>query len=173
MDQVTEGGLNTETGATRNSLSRVGSRSLRQCMGRWPRRGAAGRRLLLQAANAVARLLAHPASKDDGVLPGLAQKVGEPSQMAGPVGEDQAVAVLAACGENVRGDLQGALFNGRGVWFAILTPGGWDEVASYTEFVGSTQPWYSVRDADEPIGGEWDTSAASCATATVCSSPTP
>jgi hypothetical protein len=32
------------TGATRISLSRVGSRSLRQSMGRWPRPGVAGRR---------------------------------------------------------------------------------------------------------------------------------
>jgi predicted dithiol-disulfide oxidoreductase (DUF899 family) len=44
--------------------------------------------------------------------------------------------------------------NARSVSFAILTPGRWDEVASYTEFMGYTQPWYSVRDADEPIGGE-------------------
>ena len=44
--------------------------------------------------------------------------------------------------------------NARGVSFAILTPGRWDEVASYTEFMGYTQPWYSVRDADEPVGGE-------------------
>ena len=44
--------------------------------------------------------------------------------------------------------------NARGVSFAILTPGRWDEVASYVEFMGYTQPWYSVRDADEPIGGE-------------------
>ena len=27
-------------------------------------------------------------------------------------------------------------------------------MASYTEFMGYTQPWYPVRDADEPIGGE-------------------
>ena len=27
-------------------------------------------------------------------------------------------------------------------------------MASYTEFMGYTQPWYSVRDVDEPIGGE-------------------
>jgi predicted dithiol-disulfide oxidoreductase (DUF899 family) len=33
--------------------------------------------------------------------------------------------------------------NARGVSFAILTPGRWDEVASYTEFMGYTQPWYS------------------------------
>jgi predicted dithiol-disulfide oxidoreductase (DUF899 family) len=38
--------------------------------------------------------------------------------------------------------------NTRGVSFAILTPGRWDEVAPYTEFMGYTQPWYSVRDAD-------------------------
>ena len=44
--------------------------------------------------------------------------------------------------------------NARGVSFAILTPGRWDEVASYTEFMGYTQPWYSVGDADEPVGGE-------------------
>ena len=44
--------------------------------------------------------------------------------------------------------------NARGVSFAILTSGPWDEVASYVEFMGYTQPWYSVRDADAPIGGE-------------------
>ena len=27
-------------------------------------------------------------------------------------------------------------------------------MASYTEFMGYTQPWYPVRDVDEPIGGE-------------------
>ncbi len=27
-------------------------------------------------------------------------------------------------------------------------------MASYVEFMGYTQPWYSVRDADEPVGGE-------------------
>jgi hypothetical protein len=36
----------------------------------------------------------------------------------------------------------------RGVSFAILTPGRWDEVASYVEFMGYRQPWYSVRDVD-------------------------
>ena len=44
--------------------------------------------------------------------------------------------------------------NARGVSFAILTPGRWDEVASYTEFMGYTEPWYSVRGADRPIGGD-------------------
>ena len=63
--------------------------------------------------------------------------------------------------------------NARGVSFAILTPGRWDEVAPYVEFMGYTQPWYSVRDATRRSAGKWDTSAASCATATACSSPTP
>ena len=44
--------------------------------------------------------------------------------------------------------------NARGVSFAILTTGRWDEVASYVEFMGYTQPWYSVRDVEAPIGGE-------------------
>jgi Bacterial protein of unknown function (DUF899) len=42
--------------------------------------------------------------------------------------------------------------NARGVSFAILTTGRWDEVASYVEFMGYTQPWYSVRGMDEPVG---------------------
>ena len=44
--------------------------------------------------------------------------------------------------------------NARGVSFAILTTGQWDEVAAFVDFMGYTQPWYSVRDADAPIGGE-------------------
>jgi predicted dithiol-disulfide oxidoreductase (DUF899 family) len=44
--------------------------------------------------------------------------------------------------------------NARGVSFAVLTPGRWAEVAAFTEFMGYTQPWYSVRDLDEPVGGE-------------------
>jgi predicted dithiol-disulfide oxidoreductase (DUF899 family) len=44
--------------------------------------------------------------------------------------------------------------NARGVSFAVLTTGRWDEVAPYVEFMGYTQPWYSVRDVDEPVGGE-------------------
>ena len=43
--------------------------------------------------------------------------------------------------------------NARGVSFAILTTGPWDEVAPYVEFMGYTQPWYSVRDVDAPVGG--------------------
>ncbi|MCX4553000.1 DUF899 domain-containing protein [Streptomyces sp. NBC_01387] len=44
--------------------------------------------------------------------------------------------------------------NARGVSFAILTSGSWGEVAPYVEFMGYTQPWYSVRDVEAPVGGE-------------------
>ena len=44
--------------------------------------------------------------------------------------------------------------NARGVSLAFVTTGVWDEVAPFTEFMGYTEPWYSVRDLDEPIGGE-------------------
>jgi predicted dithiol-disulfide oxidoreductase (DUF899 family) len=44
--------------------------------------------------------------------------------------------------------------NARGVSLAIVTTGRWDEVAAFTEFMGYTQPWYSVRDVAEPVGGE-------------------
>ena len=42
--------------------------------------------------------------------------------------------------------------NARGVSFAVLTSGAWDEVAPYVEFMGYTQPWYSVRGVEAPIG---------------------
>ena len=41
----------------------------------------------------------------------------------------------------------------RGVASAILTAGPWDEVADFVAFMGYTQPWYSVRGVDPPIGG--------------------
>ncbi len=44
--------------------------------------------------------------------------------------------------------------NARGVSFAILTVGLWEEVEPYVEFMGYTQPWYSVHGLEEPIGGE-------------------
>jgi len=47
-----------------------------------------------------------------------------------------------------------AYLNARGVSFAILTTGAWDEVAAYVEFMGYAQSWYSVRDVEAPIGGE-------------------
>ncbi len=42
--------------------------------------------------------------------------------------------------------------NARGVSFAVVTTGRWDEVASFVEFMGYTQPWYSVRDVAAPVG---------------------
>jgi predicted dithiol-disulfide oxidoreductase (DUF899 family) len=43
----------------------------------------------------------------------------------------------------------------RGVSFAVLTSGSWDEVAPYVEFMGyTTVPWYSVRDVEEPLLAE-------------------
>ncbi|WP_052850890.1 DUF899 family protein [Streptomyces avicenniae] len=51
--------------------------------------------------------------------------------------------------------LQDAVYlNARGVSFAVLTTGRWEEVAAFTGFMGYTQPWYSVRGLDEPVGGE-------------------
>ncbi len=44
--------------------------------------------------------------------------------------------------------------NARGVSFAVLTTGRWDEVAAFTQFMGYTQPWYSVRDVPAPVGGD-------------------
>jgi len=40
----------------------------------------------------------------------------------------------------------------RGVSFAVLTTGPWEEVAPYVEFMGYTQPWYSVRGLPAPVG---------------------
>jgi predicted dithiol-disulfide oxidoreductase (DUF899 family) len=45
-----------------------------------------------------------------------------------------------------------AYLNARGVSFAILTEGPWDEVAPFLAFMGYTQPWYSVRGLAAPIG---------------------
>lgn len=44
--------------------------------------------------------------------------------------------------------------NARGVSFAIVTTGPWEEVAPFVEFMGYTQPWYSVRGLDAPVGDE-------------------
>src|SRR3954470_3535650 len=46
-----------------------------------------------------------------------------------------------------------AYLRARGVSFAIVTVGEWDEVARFVEFMGYTEPWYSVRGVDAPIGG--------------------
>ena len=44
--------------------------------------------------------------------------------------------------------------NVRGVSFAVLTTGRWAEVAPYVEFMGYTQPWYSVRGVAAPVGDD-------------------
>ncbi|GAB2741238.1 DUF899 family protein [Amycolatopsis magusensis] len=44
--------------------------------------------------------------------------------------------------------------NARGVSFAVVTTGRWDEVAPFVEFMGYTHPWYSVRDVPAPVGGD-------------------
>ncbi len=49
--------------------------------------------------------------------------------------------------------------NARGVSLAFVTPGRWDEVAAFVEFMGYTQPWYSVRGLDEPVGGDMGVTA--------------
>ncbi|MDT8912509.1 DUF899 family protein [Amycolatopsis sp. PS_44_ISF1] len=50
-------------------------------------------------------------------------------------------------------NLQDATYlNARGVSFAMLTAGRWDEVAPFVEFMGYRQPWYSVREVPAPIG---------------------
>ncbi len=47
-----------------------------------------------------------------------------------------------------------AYLNARGVSYAVLTTGRFAEVAPYVEFMGYTQPWYSVRDVPAPVGGD-------------------
>ena len=47
-----------------------------------------------------------------------------------------------------------AYLDARDVAFAILTVGAWDEVAAYVDFMGYTQPWYSVRDVPAPVGDD-------------------
>jgi predicted dithiol-disulfide oxidoreductase (DUF899 family) len=44
--------------------------------------------------------------------------------------------------------------NARGVSYAVLTEGRWEEVAPYVEFMGYTEPWYSVRGLDAPLGND-------------------
>ena len=52
-----------------------------------------------------------------------------------------------------------AYLNARGVSFAVVTTGAWDEVAPFVDFMGYTQPWYSVRGLGEPVGGAMGTLA--------------
>ncbi|MEQ1735388.1 MAG: DUF899 family protein [Rhodoglobus sp.] len=43
--------------------------------------------------------------------------------------------------------------NARGVSFAVLTTGTWEDLDPYLKFMGYTEPWYSVRGVAKPIGG--------------------
>lgn len=45
-----------------------------------------------------------------------------------------------------------AYLHARGVSYAVLTSGAWDEVAEFVDFMGYTVPWYSVGDRVEAIG---------------------
>jgi predicted dithiol-disulfide oxidoreductase (DUF899 family) len=47
-----------------------------------------------------------------------------------------------------------AYLRAAGVSFAILTTGPWEEVAPFVEFMGYTEPWFSVRETAPPIGGD-------------------
>jgi predicted dithiol-disulfide oxidoreductase (DUF899 family) len=47
-----------------------------------------------------------------------------------------------------------AYLNARGVSFAILTSGPWEEVAPFVKFMGYTEPWYSVQGVEGPIGDD-------------------
>ncbi|MFD5828187.1 DUF899 family protein [Lentzea sp. NPDC060358] len=47
-----------------------------------------------------------------------------------------------------------AYLHARGVSFAFVTTGAWEEVEAFTAFMGYAQPWYSVRGLAEPVGGE-------------------
>jgi predicted dithiol-disulfide oxidoreductase (DUF899 family) len=41
----------------------------------------------------------------------------------------------------------------RGVSFAVLSRGPWEELAPFRAFMGYTHPWFSVRHLDEPLLG--------------------
>jgi predicted dithiol-disulfide oxidoreductase (DUF899 family) len=56
------------------------------------------------------------------------------------------------CTFNVWHMKDAAYLNARGVSYAVLTLGAWDEVAPFVEFMGYTQPWYSVRGVDAFAG---------------------
>ena len=47
-----------------------------------------------------------------------------------------------------------AYLRAAGVSFAILTTGAWEEVEPFVAFMGYTEPWFSVRETDPPIGGD-------------------
>jgi hypothetical protein len=63
--------------------------------------------------------------------------------------------------------------NARGVSYAVLTEGRWDEVAPYVEFMATPSPGTRCATWTLRSGTAWAPSPPTCATATACSSPTP
>ena len=57
----------------------------------------------------------------------------------------------AGCTFNVWQMKDTVYLKARGVSFAVLTSGRWDEVAPFIAFMGYAQPWYSVRGVEAPI----------------------
>jgi len=57
----------------------------------------------------------------------------------------------AGCTFNVWQMKDTTYLTARGVSFAVLTSGRWDEVAPFVAFMGYAQPWYSVRGVEAPI----------------------
>ena len=58
----------------------------------------------------------------------------------------------AGCTANAWQQKDAVYLNARGVSYAVLTEGAWDEVGPYVEFLGYSQPWYSVRGLQAPVG---------------------
>lgn len=43
--------------------------------------------------------------------------------------------------------------NARGISFAVLSKGAWEELRPFRDFMGYTHPWYSNREVDDPLLG--------------------
>ncbi|MCH1882017.1 DUF899 family protein [Agrococcus sp. ARC_14] len=51
-------------------------------------------------------------------------------------------------------DFQDASYlHARGISFAVLSRGAWEELAPFRAFMGYTHPWFSNREADDPLLG--------------------
>ncbi|WP_269520889.1 DUF899 family protein [Brachybacterium phenoliresistens] len=61
----------------------------------------------------------------------------------------------------------------RGISFAILTTGIWEEVERFVHFMGYPRPGTRCAGCPSPSAGTWGTCAPSCARGTAPSSPTP
>ena len=54
------------------------------------------------------------------------------------------------CTLSIWGFQDASYLHARGVSFAVLCEGPWDEVAPFRQFMGYTLPWYSVAGVDDP-----------------------